>query len=379
MRNISISKIRRPHRALPFWISLTLVPIIALSTWKGGWFIFMLPFYAWVVMSFVDIYIGKENGNADVNAQDQDLFWYRLITLIWPPVQFITLFSMIWYVPQAEYLSTIEKCGIFISLGVVTGSIGINYSHELMHQKNRFERFLGDFLLSMVLYSHFRSEHLRVHHIYVATPHDPVTARYNEGFFHFFKRVLIECVVSSFKAEKAMLQRQKRPVWHHSNPFWRYAILEILMLIIAFTLGGAFGVFLFILQAFMAILQLELVNYIEHYGLTRRRLGNDRYEHVQPHHSWNTSQKVSNWLLINLQRHSDHHYKPDRRFPLLQTYDENKAPQLPYGYPTMTLMALCPPLWRRIMNKKVQAWRHRFYPDITDWSAYNTITTRIPY
>jgi alkane 1-monooxygenase len=105
--------------------------------------------------------------------------------------------------------------------------------------------------------------------------------------------------------------------------------------------------------------------------LTRRHLGNGKYEHVLPRHSWNASHRVSNWFLINLQRHSDHHYKPDRRFPLLQTYGPDEAPQLPFGYPAMTALAMVPPLWRRVMNPRVRAWRRQFYPDVTDWKPYN--------
>jgi alkane 1-monooxygenase len=138
------------------------------------------------------------------------------------------------------------------------------------------------------------------------------------------------------------------------------------------------GVGLFLWQAFIAIWQLELVNYIEHYGLTRRHLGAGKYEHVLPRHSWNSDFKASNWLLINLQRHSDHHTKPDRRFPLLQTYDEERAPQLPYGYPVMTVLAMVPPLWKRVMNRRVKAWRKRHYPDIADWKPYNKARNPVP-
>ena len=168
-----------------------------------------------------------------------------------------------------------------------------------------------------------------------------------------------------------MLARRGLPVWHGSNPYWRYAALQGGMLVVALLVGGWLGLALFVWQAFVAVWQLELVNYIEHYGLTRRHLGEGKYEHVLPRHSWNAAHRASNWLLINLQRHSDHHYKPDRRFPLLQTYGTEDAPQLPFGYPLMTLAALIPPLWKRIMNPRVKAWRRQFYPDITDWHAYN--------
>jgi alkane 1-monooxygenase len=237
---------------------------------------------------------------------------------------------------------------------------------------------LGDFLMASVLYSHFRSEHLRVHHSHVATPRDAVTARYNEGFHRFFPRVLRQSLVSAWKTEAAMLARRGLPFWHARNPFWTYGALQLGFLALAYGMGGALGLGLFASQACVAIWQLELINYIEHYGLTRRHLGDGKYEHVMPHHSWNSAHQASNWLLINLQRHSDHHYKPDRRFPLLQTYGPDRAPALPYGYPVMSLAALIPPLWRRIMNPRVRAWRAQFYPDITDWHAYNKALNPAP-
>jgi alkane 1-monooxygenase len=120
------------------------------------------------------------------------------------------------------------------------------------------------------------------------------------------------------------------------------------------------------------------VNYVEHYGLTRKYLGDGKYEHVLPRHSWNAAHKASNWLLINLQRHSDHHYKPDRRFPLLQTYADDDAPQLPHGYPLMTMAALSPRIWRRIMNPRVLAWREKYYPEIEDWLPYKQGTNPLP-
>ena len=168
-----------------------------------------------------------------------------------------------------------------------------------------------------------------------------------------------------------MLARRGLAWWHLSNPFWRYWGLQVIALVLAFTLSGWLGVALFLWQAFIAVWQLELVNYVEHYGLTRRHLGDGKYEHVQPRHSWNATQLASNWLLINLQRHSDHHYKPSRRFPLLQTYSLDDAPQLPLSYPLMTIAAMVPPVWRRVMNPRVRAWRRQFYPDISDWTAYN--------
>ena len=370
--------VRNPIHALPFWASLALVPLAIVSAVVGGWTVFLLPASTWWLFTVLDRLTGKQEANADPSTPEAALGWYRAITLIWFPVQFLLLVWMLWYVPQAVHLSLAEKLGVFFGMGVISGTVGINYSHELMHQKSRAERWLADLLLAMVLYSHFRSEHLRVHHLWVGTPRDPVTARYNEGFHRFFPRVLIACRRSAWAVETEMLARRGLRWTDRSNPYWRYWGLQAAMLGLAVAIGGWVGLALFLWQAFVAVWQLELVNYIEHYGLTRRYLGEGRYEHVMPHHSWNATYRASNWLLINLQRHSDHHYKPDRRFPLLQTYDEDEAPQLPFGYPLMTIAAMIPPLWKRVMNHRVKAWRRRFYPDITEWNAYNKALNPMP-
>jgi alkane 1-monooxygenase len=375
---IPAAQVSKLSSALPFWLSLGLIPLVVFVAGQGGWWLLLMPLSTWWLFTLLDALAGLNLENADLQTGEDDLFWYRLITLIWFPLQFAVIFGMIWYATSTTHLTPVEKWGLFFGVGVISGTIGINYSHELMHQKSKLERRLGDLLLASVLYSHFRSEHLLVHHRYVGTKRDPVTARYNEGFHRFFPRVLRESLVSAFAAEKAMLARKGLP-WHHlSNPFWRYWSLQAGMLTLAFAIGGVEGVILFLVQAFTAIWQLELTNYVEHYGLTRRHLGDGKYEHVLPHHSWNAAHKASNWLLINLQRHSDHHYKPDRRFPLLQNYTEEDAPQLPYGYPVMTFAAMIPPLWKRVMNPRVKAWRAQYYPDIEDWHPYNKALNPAP-
>ncbi len=360
------------RNALPFWMSLGLVPLGVIGAVFGGWTVFLLVLFTWVLFDVLDFVLGLNTANADTETAESDLFWYRLITLMWFPIQFCLTFGLIWYVTATDHLATWEKVALFAGVGVLSGVVGIVYAHELIHQKNRVERWLGDLLLAQVLYSHFRSEHLRVHHLYVGTPRDPVSARYNEGFHRYFFRVLRDCPPSAWRAEKALLARKGLSMLSLQNPFWLYALLQAGMIILAFWIGGWQGLGLFLLQALVAVWQLELVNYIEHYGLTRRHLGDGKYEHVMPRHSWNSAHMASNWLLINLQRHSDHHYKPDRRFPLLQTYGDKEAPQLPYGYPVMGILALVPPAWRRVMNPKVRAWRKRHYPDVTDWTAYKS-------
>lgn len=377
---IPATQVARLQRALPFWMSLLLVPVAILGAVQGGWTVILLPVVTWYFFSALDAVLGLNLENADPETGEDKLTWYKAITLIWAPVQVCLLFGLIWYVtgPGDAHLSALETIVLFFGVGVITGTVGINYSHELMHQRNRAERFLGDVLLAMVLYSHFRSEHLLVHHRHVGTPRDPVTARLGEGFHRFFPRVLRQSLHSAFRAEKQMLARKGKPWTDLSNPFFRYWALQGGMVLLAVLLGGVEGFLLFLLQAGTAIWQLELVNYVEHYGLTRKHLGEGRYEHVKPRHSWNAAHKASNWLLINLQRHSDHHYKPDRRFPLLQTYAEDEAPQLPYGYPIMTMAAMVPPVWRRVMNPRVRRWREMYYPEITDWRPYNKALNPMP-
>lgn len=372
------SKISKFSSALPFALSMGLIPLAIFVAGKGGWWLGLIPLSSWGLFSFLDAFAGLNTDNEDPETSEADLFWYRLITIVWFPIQFALVFGLIFYATHSGHLSTSDKVWLFFGVGVITGTIGINYSHELMHQKNRLERWLADLLLASVLYSHFRSEHLLVHHRYVATPRDPVTARYNEGFYVFFPRVLRQCLVSAWSAEKGLLARKGLSAFNMSNAFARYAPLQGGMLVLAFLLGGWAGVGLFCFQAFIAIWQLELVNYVEHYGLTRKHLGEGKYEHVQPRHSWNSAKRASNWLLINLQRHSDHHYKPDRRFPVLQTYTPAEAPQLPYGYPVMTIAAMIPPIFLRIMNSKVRKWRRTYYPEISDWLPYKTASNPLP-
>lgn len=359
-------------RAAPFWLSLVMVPLVVIGALNGGWTVLLVPLYGYGLFTLLDLVLGLNRENPDPDTPPEDLFWYRAITLIWAPVQFLMLFWAIWYASQADHLGFLELLVLFYGVGSMTGAIGIVYSHELMHAKSREERWLADILLSMALYCHFRSEHLLVHHSAVGTPRDAVTARYNEGFFHFFWRVLRQCPPSAWRAEAARLERKGLPVTDLSNPFWRYAALQAGMLVLAILLGGWTGLVLFLWQAFTAVWLLELTNYVEHYGLTRKYLGEGRFEHVKPHHSWNAAHRSTNWLLINLQRHPDHHARPDRSFALLQNHDLGEAPQLPMGYPAMCALAAIPPLWRRRMNPRVRKWRMMYYPEITDWTPYKT-------
>ncbi|MEM1162918.1 MAG: alkane 1-monooxygenase [Pseudomonadota bacterium] len=358
-------------KALPFSISFLMIPLVALAAIYGGWWIAVPFLWGWLAVGLLDKIIGLDTDNMDPKLRDDMLFWHKMVTWAWVPAQFALIVFVLWQATRPGHLTTGESIGVALALGAATGGIGIVYAHEMIHQRNRWEKWAGEFLLISTGYGHFATEHVFGHHITVGTPADPVSARKGESLYAFMFRAIPGTLISAWKIDRKRLARRERPVWHKSNPFWRYGLGVLAFCLIAFALGGWWAVGLFAIQAAMAIVQLEAVNYVEHYGLQRQYIGNGRFERVGPHHSWNAAHKVSNWLLINLQRHSDHHFRPDRRFPLLQHYSWNEAPQLPLSYAFMIGIATNPPLWFWIMNRRVDRWRAKFYPDVDDWSAYD--------
>jgi len=370
MREISPAKLSPPD-ASRYAVSLAFPVLIITAAIFGGWTIALVPLYGMVISSLLDRMFGDNINNPDPETDESALRRHKLLTMIWLPLEIGFVFFAIAAATRFNHLSSAESVALMMAVGIATGETGIVYAHELIHQKNRLERNLGDGLLAMVLYGHFRTKHILIHHRYVGTPADPVTARYNEGFYAYFPRVLYQGFLASWRLEAARHDLS-------SNPFRRYGLWSAGFVLLAFLIGGMTGVGLFVLQAFIAVLFLELTNYVEHYGLVRKHLGDGKYEPVQPHHSWNSARRFTNYLLINLQRHSDHHYKPDRRFPLLQTYDAARAPQLPFGYPFIAAIALVPPVWFRRMNPRARKWRAMYYPEILDWSAYKAARNPMP-
>ena len=296
-----------PLRALPFALVYFIVPIMIWTALNGGWWVLLPPLATFGLFALLDALLGLDETNQDTDVEESQLIWHRAVVLAWVPVALVLTLWHLWYVPQASHLGWHEKIFVFFGVGLVNGATGIVYAHELMHQKNKVERWAGDILMGLVAYGHFRTEHLLVHHRYVDTPRDGVTARYNEHFHAFFLRVIVHGFSSAWRAEKQMLARKNLSAWHSSNPHWRYWGLQLGFLFLALFLGGFWGLCLWLYQALVAIWYLELINYVEHYGLTRKHLGDGKYEHVLPRHSWNSAHMASNWLLINLQRHSDHH------------------------------------------------------------------------
>jgi alkane 1-monooxygenase len=353
--------------AYAFAIGWLMLPMLALAGWAGGGWVALVPLVGFGVPAVLDRLtpLNRENPNLAAATDHEQWTTHRIAIVVWPFLQLAALVTALAIAGRTEHFSTGESFLLFIVLGTITGAVGIVHAHELMHKQGRLERFLGDVLMAMTLYSHFRTSHLHIHHRYVATPRDVVTARYGENFYAFLWRILPGSLSSAWRMEAERLRQRKMSPWSASNPFWTYFALQAAMLLMAFAIAGGFGVLLFLTQAVIAIIYLEATNYIEHYGLMRREIAPGRYEPVALHHSWDSAHRFTNYLLINLPRHPDHHYRPDRDYQLLQTYRYERAPQMPHSYPVMVALAFVPPVWMRMMNPRVRKWRARFQTEAT--------------
>lgn len=343
--------------ALPHALGYLLPPILVASAAAGGWWVFPPVVVVFVVVPVVDLLSGLQRVSAHLDAAAlEGNIWFRLVTWGWVPIQLALLAWMLRVVSRAD-LSVIEIVGVAIGVGLCAGGIGITFAHELVHRTEPGERALGEILLSTVSYPHFAIEHVHGHHRYVCTPQDPATARYGESLYQFLPRTISGSLASAVVLESERVRRRHGRAWHRSNRLIRYAAVQFALYTTVATLAGWLAVVIWAAQALVAILQVETINYIEHYGLTRRETSPTSYERIQPWHSWDAHHRVSNWLLINLARHSDHHCLASRRYPALAA--EETTPQLPAGYGAMLLLAMVPPFWRRVMDPRVRAWRTR--------------------
>lgn len=271
-------------------------------------------------------------------------------------LNFPFLFGLVfWYLYaiQHQTLSAAEWAGLTLSMGIVVGAIGINVAHELGHRTRRYEQRMAKMMLLTALYQHFFIEHNRGHHKNVATDLDPASARYGEWVFSFWIRSIRGGWQNAWRLERERLDRAGLPFWSRHNEMVQFQAAQLLWLV-AIAVGWGWKALLgAVLIALIGILLLETINYIEHYGLRRRMLPSGRPEPVTPAHSWNSNHEMGRIFLYELTRHSDHHYKATRKYQILRHLDE--SPQLPFGYPTSVLLALAPPLWFRVMNRRVKA------------------------
>ncbi|NBM14188.1 alkane 1-monooxygenase [Streptomyces sp. GC420] len=346
---------RDPKRYL--WLLGLLVPLFPFVAWglvaaTGlGVFWWTGPIVLYGIIPIVDLTAGKDSANPPLSAVawlEQDRY-YRWCTFLYLPLQYAGLVTGSWLLAHGG-LSVVDKLGLTFSIGVVAG-IAINTAHELGHKKESVERWLSKIALAQTLYGHFFIEHNRGHHVRVATPEDPASARLGESFYRFLPRTVLGSLQSGWELEKTRLRRGNKRVWSLRNDVINAWVMS---LVLFGALVAAFGPGVLpylLLQAVFGFCLLEVVNYIEHYGLLRQRTASGRYERCEPRHSWNSDNVTSNVLLYHLQRHSDHHANPTRRYQALRHFDQ--APEMPTGYAGMIILAYVPPLWRRVMDDRL--------------------------
>lgn len=341
------------------WPLGLVIPTLPFQAWLAveltgsGLFWWLGPVVFFIVLPLLDVIIGKDAENppdSALAALEEDRYYRRCI-YAYLPLQYGSLILACW---QWAYggLATPEKLGLAITIGCVSG-VAINTAHELGHKREQAERWLAKVALAQTFYGHFFIEHNRGHHVRVATPEDPASARLGESFWAFLPRTIVGSLRSAWSIERARMARLKKPVWSLRNDVLNAWAMSVVLFA---SLVAIFGVTILpwlAIQAVFGFCLLEVVNYLEHYGLMRQRGENGRYERCKPEHSWNSNNVASNVFLYHLQRHSDHHTHPTRRYQALRHFDQ--APELSQGYSTMILLAYATPFWRRVMDPKVVA------------------------
>lgn len=340
-------------KSAKYLLSFSIPFVVGVSFFYDGWLSFFPLIYAFGIIPFMEILISASDKNLknlerETAAKDKLYDWLLYLTV---PLQYLFLLWFLFLLNKEPAFSQ-EFWGRILSFGLLCGVLGINVAHELGHRTNGKEQGLAKLLLYTSLYAHFFIEHNKGHHKNVATKEDPASARYNEMLYFFWFRSIINSYISAWRIENKRLERLKKNRFSLENEMWQFTLVQALLIgIIAVLMPWAI-VIGFICAAFFGILLLETVNYIEHYGLKRKKIGKYRYENVEPLHSWNSNHLVGRVMLFELTRHSDHHANSHKKYQLLDNYDDN--PQLPTGYPGMMLLATLPPLWFLVMNPKVK-------------------------
>jgi alkane 1-monooxygenase len=332
--------------ALPF-ASLALV-----SAGGGPWGWWLTPVFIFAVIPVIDMLIGEDPGNPPEEAVPalQRSPYYRWITFLYLPAEYAAL--AVGCAAWVRDPDPVAAVGLVLTVGIVNG-VAINTAHELGHKRERMERWLSKIALAPTGYGHFFVEHNRGHHVRVATPEDPASSRLGESYWRFWARSVPGGLRSAWRLESDRFRIRSRSRWTPRNDVLNAWAMTV-VLYAALTIVFGYPVLLFLaLQSVVGFSLLEAVNYLEHYGLLRQRTPTGRYEKVDPRHSWNSDRLVTNVFLFQLQRHSDHHANPLRRYQTLRSFDV--SPRLPAGYATMVLLALVPPLWRRVMDHRVLA------------------------
>ncbi|MFZ2173593.1 MAG: alkane 1-monooxygenase [Rhodococcus sp. (in: high G+C Gram-positive bacteria)] len=318
------------------------------------------PLLLYVLLPLLDVFFGPDGQNPPDEAMErlENDKYYRYCTYIYIPFQLASLVfaCYLWSADSVSWLGLdnglgpVSKIGLALSIGVM-GGVGINTAHELGHKKDSLERWLSKITLAQTFYGHFYIEHNRGHHVRVSTPEDPASARFGESFWTFLPRSVWGSFKSSWELEKTRLQRLGKSPWTIHNDVLNAWLMSVVLFGVLIAVFGPVVVPFLIIQAVFGFSLLEAVNYLEHYGLLRQKNANGRYERCAPAHSWNSDHIVTNIFLYHLQRHSDHHANPTRRYQTLRSMEG--APNLPSGYASMIGLAYITPLWRKVMDHRV--------------------------
>jgi alkane 1-monooxygenase len=353
-----------PYYSIYAVVALCLVGELIGDSVGGKWW---TPLIAFALLPLLDWLLGVDVSNPS-NAKEiralESQVRFRVVTWLWLPLQLgLIAFAChdIWRLAAVRSLRTTDWLAAVLSAGIGTGAIGINVAHELIHRRGSVERWMGKVLLASVCYGHWSVEHVYGHHRRVGLADDPNTARRGESLWRFVARSVCATAVHSVQLERALVARRRcaaqdngastvgiADVLRYSDIVYT-AVMSVAFLALAYAAFGVVGAALFLMQSALAIFLLEAVNYIEHYGLTRQP-----GESISIAHSWNASQRLSNALVFKLQRHTDHHLVASRRYQALLHHPS--APQHPFGYPTMILIALVPPLWRYIVDHRLDLY-----------------------
>ncbi len=339
-------------RALKYLTVFTAVATGLISITQHGWLTFATPLYAFFLVPLFELFVPVDEKNLSAAEEEMikndpiyDFLVYAIVPLQWSMI-ILFLFTI-----QDPTLTTLEIIGRTLSLGVGCGALGINVAHELGHRVNKSEQLMAKILLLSSLYMHFFIEHNRGHHKNVSTDEDPASSRYGESLYAFIPRSMIMGYLSAWKIEAKQMRKEGRSVLSIHNEMIQYQFIQAGLLVAIFLIFGLMPMLYFWIAATIGAISLEIVNYIEHYGLRRKKTGENSYERTMPIHSWNSSHVLGRLMLFELSRHSDHHYKASRKYQVLKHYEE--APQMPTGYPGMMLLSTIPPLWFYVMHKRI--------------------------
>ena len=340
-------------KALKYLLFVILPITVYISFTHNGWLSFLPVIVFFGVVPLVEFLFSpdKQNLSKEEETKAKNNFLYTGILYLTLPIQLYFLYWFLQLSIEAK-LTSIDFIGKAFAMGIMCGVLGINVGHELGHRNNRFDELLGEILLLSSLNTHFLPYHNAGHHFNVATPKDAATARKNEVVYWFWIRSHFQSYAQAWEAENTRLKNSGRSWLHIQNRMLVYTLCNIVLLVSLYFSFGINSTIAFIVASVIGILLLETVNYIEHYGLLRKQMSSGRYERVKRTHSWNSDHIIGKLILFNLSRHSDHHYNGSKHYQLLKTLPE--SPQMPTGYPGMMLLALVPPLWFKVMNKKIQ-------------------------